>query len=196
MKRNVIALALLGTTALVGVVFAVEQEIEVAARMRIGLSFANAIDMNFTPGSEHIDFYGTPDPTADFVKLGTDGGITVDGTVFEPSAVTATPGSVDINSDGTSMVNISCSASARLEEAGGKFMTVDLVQVTMNTGTAYTAPDYTCLGTGTTPHPYQLTGTDKIILGGRLVGKADVITAAYSTTVGTGTPITVQVLYQ
>lgn len=197
MKRNVIAFALLGTAVVASTVWAVQQDIDVSARMRIGLSFANKVDMDFTPGTGHIDFYGTPDPTTDFVKLGTDGAISVDGTVFQPSALTATPGSVDINSDGVSSVFISCTTGATLAEAGGKTMSVDQLQITMNTGTAFTAPDYTCDGLASvTPYSYTLTGTDKVILGGRLVGPADVITALYSTTTAGGTPATVRVIYQ
>ena len=197
MKRKVVALTLLGTAVAASTVWAVQQDIDVSARMRIGLSFANKIDMDFTPATGHIDFYGTPDPLVDFVKLGTDGAITVDGTVFQPSALTGTPGSVDINSDGVSSVFISCTATATLAEPGANTMTVDQLQGTMNTGTAFTAPGYVCSGLASvTPLSYTLTGTDKIIMGGRLVGPADVVTALYSTATAGGTPATVRVIYQ
>lgn len=197
MKRNVFALSLLAATVACAAVYAVEQEIEVSARMRVGLSFANKVDMDFSPGG-YIDFYGAPDPLVDFVELGSDGNITVQGTVFQPSAMVGTPGRVDIVGDGSSTVVISCDTTATLEEAGTAHqLTMDQAQLTMNTPDTFLSPDYTCAGLGTTPHTYTLTGvSDTIFLGGRLVGSASVTTALYSTAIGAGVPVTVRVLYQ
>lgn len=200
MKRNVIVLSLLSTVLLAGSAFAAGQnqgDINISARMRLGLSFANEVDMDFTPSAGHIDFYGTPDPTVDFVTMGTDGAVAAVGTILQPSAAVGTPGSIDIVSDGVSLVNITCTATAVLAEAGAKTMNVDQLQISMNTGTAFASPGYVCAGLASgSPLSYQLTGTDKIILGGRLVGPADVITALYSSTLTGGTPATVEVVYQ
>lgn len=195
--KKVLTLTVLGAVVAAGSAFAVTQDIDVFATMRVGLSFANKVDANFTPSSGHIDFYGTPDPTTDFVTLATDGTIAPVGTIFQPSALVGTPGSVDIVSDGASDVDITCTTGAVLAEPGAKTLAVDSMEISMNTGHAFAAGDYQCSGlTSVTPFAYTLTGTaDKIILGGRLVGSADVVTAAYDTTQTGGTAATIKVLY-
>ena len=199
MKRSVFALTLLGATCVVGGLYAVQQPIDVLARLRIGLSFANKADMNFTPSSGHIDYYGTPAGT-DHVNMGTSGAITVDGTVFSPSANTGTPGSVDINGDATSSVYITCTEDATLAETGaGLTITVDTLQLAMNTGVAFNnGAAYTCDGLAGTALSHTLDGTDTIYMGGRLVGNATITTESYSSanTSDGGVPATVQVIYQ
>ena len=199
MKRSVFALTVIGASFASGALYAVQQDIDVLARLRIGLSFANKVDMNFTPTTGHIDYYGTPAGT-DHVNLGTDGAITVDGTVFEPSANTGTVGSVDVNGDATSSVYITCTTTATLSETGtGSDITVNSLQLAMNTGVAFNdGSAYACNGLGGTALSHTLDGTDTILMGGRLVGNATITTASYSSanTSDGGVPATVQVIYQ
>lgn len=198
MKPTAFVLAALAATTLIGVAYAITTTIDVAARLRVGLSFANQVNMNFTPSTNHIDFYGTPAGT-DHVNLGTDGAMTVDGSVFQPSSLTGTPASVDLNGDNSSAVYISCDTQATLAEAtSATTIVVDSLQIATDTAKAYASPDYTCAGVDTTPHSFTLTGGNKIFMGGRLVGNSTIGSALYSTTdtADGGTAATLKVIYQ
>lgn len=202
MKQKVLALSLLAGSLAVGTTWAIQQNIDVAARLRVGLAFSNKVDMNFTPaGTDHIDFYGTPAGT-NTVTMGTDGSVTPDGTVFQTTVTTGTPGSVDITGDGVSAVNITCTTQAVMAEPSATTITVDQLELTMDNPKPFQdAAAYACDGLGassTTPFTPTLTGSNTLAMGGRLVGNATIRTGDYSTTntgVG-GVPATIQVVYQ
>lgn len=176
-----------------GVAIAADQDVEVLATMRQAISLTKNLDVDFS-SVDPIDFTGTPAGT-DFVQLGSNGAITYAGAAFSGPS-TGQAGDVDINGDGTSGVDISCTATATLAEAGGATITANQMQISMNTGDAFGSADYTCAGLGTTPHSYTLTGTDTILMGGRLVGNGTIIAGAYSTATGAGVAATVRVVYQ
>lgn len=199
MKRKVLALTLLGATAVAGAAFAIQQDIDVSARMRVGLAFANQIDMDFTPPGEYINFYGTPAGT-DYVTMGTDGSMTPNNAVFEPTTGTGTPGSVDVTGDGSSTVNITCTISSTLAHPSGTLITVDQLELQLDTGTAFqTGSPYSCSGLASvTPYQPTLDGNNTILMGGRLLGNSTIQGGLYtSTDTGNGgTPAQVRVLYQ
>lgn len=195
MKRNVLALTLLGVAAVAATAWAIEQEIEVSARMRIGLAFTNPINMAFTPAAtDFINFY-TPIAGTDTVAMATDGTLTSsDMLKLEPTNATGTPGSVEFTGDENSTVDISCDTSAvMMEPVSSTTITVNALEVKMNTGGA-TGTGTACAGLGTSPLNYQVAATNKIILGGTLVGNANIKTAEYDTATG-GTPATIRVVY-
>ncbi len=166
--------------------------------MRVGLAFANDVNMTFTPaGTDYINFYGTPS-SADTVTMGTNGALTANTSVFEPTNTTGTPGSVDFTGDINSSVNISCTSSAVMAETvSNTTITVDQLELQMNTGTAFgVGSPYSCAGLGTTPLSYAVLPSNQILLGGRLVGNATIETAVYSSAVAGGTPATIRVVYQ
>lgn len=191
MKKITAAVAVVALAA--GVTYAADQTVDVTATFRQAISLTKNFDMDFSSVSA-IDYAGTPAGT-DLVQMGTDGNITYGGTAFSGPS-TGQPGDVDISGDGASAVDISCSTGATMAETGGATVTVDQIQLSMNTGDTFGSADYTCAGVGTTPHSYTLTGTDTILLGGRLVGNATITNGAYSTATAGGTAATVRVVYQ
>lgn len=191
MKKITAAVAVVALAA--GVTYAADQTVDVTATFRQAISLTKNFDMDFSSVSA-IDYAGIPAGT-DLVQMGTDGNITYGGTAFSGPS-TGQPGDVDISGDGASAVDISCSTGATMAETGGATVTVDQIQLSMNTGDTFGSADYTCAGVGTTPHSYTLTGTDTILLGGRLVGNATITNGAYSTATAGGTAATVRVVYQ
>lgn len=199
MKRNVIALTLLSAGALAGTALALDQTIDIEAQMRTGLTFSSVVNMDFTPGAAHIDFYGSPTPGTDYVTLATDGTIAAATSLFVPTNSTGTPASLIINGDGSSHVDISCSTTATLAVSGtANTMTVDQLELAMNTGTTFQGGStYACAGLGTTPLDYTLTGgTNTLYMGGRLDGTPTPTTNIYGAMQTGGTPATIRVTYQ
>lgn len=188
----------LATTSLIaaGSVYAVDQSVSVAAQFRQALSLTKNADIDFTTGSNVIEFTGTP-TTGDVITLGTDGNMAETGTAFTVPA-TGTPADIDITGDGASAVDISCSTGAVLK-SGSNTVTINEIVLDMNTGAAYASAAYTCAGVGTTPHSHTLDGTDTILLGAQLdAGEAGtaVVSAVYSTGNAGGSAATVRVVYQ
>jgi hypothetical protein len=200
MKYRFLASTLLGAVVVAGSAWAIDQTIDVSAKLRVGLSFTNKVDMDFTPTTQFIDMFGTVAGT-DTVALGTDGTEVPSGAVLVPTVLTGTPGSVEINGAATNAVDISCSQAATLAETtSSTTITVDTMELSVDTGDAAGSADYTCAGVGTTPHPLTLDndGKNLLLLGGRLVGAATMATASYSSanTGAGGVPATVRVVYQ
>lgn len=177
-----------------GAAYAADQNVDVLASFRQALTLTKNQDVDFTPGATFIDFAGTPAGT-DLVNLATNNAITYGGVAFSGPA-TGQAGDISISGDGASAVNISCTTGATLAEAGGATVSVNAMEISMNTGDAFGAADDTCAGLGTSPLSHTLDGTDVILLGGRVVGNGTIITAAYSTATAGGTPATVRVVYQ
>ena len=198
MKYRFLASTLLGAVVLAGSAYAIDQTIDVSAKLRTGLSFSSKVDMNFTPTTHFIDIFGTPAGT-DTVTLSTLGVETASGAVLVPTVLTGTPGSVQINGAGTNVVNISCSLTATLADpVTGTTITVDNLELAYNTGAVAGSANYQCAGVGTTPDTFTLDndGNDLLILGGRLVGNATIGTTTYATTNPTGIAATIRVVYQ
>ncbi|MCP5405835.1 MAG: hypothetical protein H6922_06415 [Pseudomonadaceae bacterium] len=178
-----------------GVAHAVDQDVEVDAEFRQALSLTLNNDIDFTPGATYIEYTTGSIDAADFITLGTNDTVAyVDDAFSGPT--TGQAGDVSINGATGADVNISCTTGATISD-GTNTLSVDQMQVSMNTGDAFGAADYTCAGLGTTPHSYTLTGTDNILMGGRIVGNSGTITdSVYSTTNASGVAATVRVVYQ
>jgi hypothetical protein len=177
--------------------FAADQNVQVDAQFRPAIVLALNSSVDLTPGATFIDYAGTPGGS-DLVNIGTDGNITVGGTVFTAPAA-GTVGSVTITGDGSSAVNISCNTAALLRNAGGNGVTFNTTQISMNTGDPFGSSDDPCGGLGTSPLAHTLDGTDVVLIGGRIdagVGGTIVSGTVYSTTIGTGSPIILRVVYQ
>ncbi len=198
MKKNILALALASTgiAASASWVMAADQTVDVAATFRQAITFNNLVNIDYTPTTSRIEYTGTPAGT-DTVTIASDGSIVVAGN-FTHTTGTGTPGSVDIVGDSVSAVTITCSASATLGRAGPLTVSMNEVGILMNTAGNYAAFAGTgiiCAGTGGTSLAHTLDGTDTVYLGGRIVGNATVVTGAYSTTLASGVPITLRVVY-
>lgn len=176
-----------------GVVYAADQSVDVTAAFRQAITLTKNFDLAFS-SVDPIDFAGTPAGT-DLVQLATSGAITYGGVAFSGPS-TGQAADVSISGDGVSPVEVSCSTGATMAHSGGTTVTVDQLQISMNTGDAFGAADYTCAGVGTTPHVHTLDGTDKVLMGGRLVGNATIVNGAYSTATAGGAAATVRVVYQ
>lgn len=195
MFKRLMALATTGLIA-AGTVYAADQSVSVLAQFRQAISLTKNADIDFTTGSNVIEFTGTPG-SGDTITLGTDGNMAETGSAFTVPA-TGTPADIDITGDGASAVNISCSTGAVLK-SGANTVTVNEIKLDMNTGAAYASGAYTCAGVGTTPHSHTLDGTDKILLGAQIdagVGGTAITSAVYSTANAGGSAATVRVVYQ
>lgn len=190
-------LAVLGVCAMAAnQVYADTETVDSEAEFRQAVSLVKNTDIDFTTGSGVIEFTGAP-TGADLIQLGSNGNIGTAGTVFTAPA-TGVVGDVDINGDGTSAVDISCTATATLSD-GVNTIAMNQVALSLNTGRAFGSEDYTCAGVGTTPHSYTLTGADKILMGGHIDGGSVVGTlgaGVYNTSNVGGSNITVDVVYQ
>lgn len=195
MKYRFLASTLLGAVVLAGAVWAADQEIEVSAKLRTGITFTNKVDMDFTPTTQYIDLF-TP-TGADSVKLGTDG-VEVGTAGMVPTVLTGTPGSVDVNGEPGSSVAITCNVSATLVPVSGTGnIVVNNMEIDLNTGTATGSGAYDCVDLGATAHPHTMDadGIDTILLGGELVGAVTMHTTTYNTTTGAGVPAVIRVVY-
>lgn len=188
-------------SAISSVSFATDVTVNVAATLRQGVVLTKNTDIDFTPSSGHVDFYPSVG-TSDNVTLGSDGNIANSGANFVDTQSTGTVGDIDITGVTGDSVTVACSTGATLAETGGKTLTFDNMQFAMNTGVAYGTSTgaglYMCAGTGTSSLTYTLTGSsDKVLMGGRLNGKAiaNLATGAYSTATSGGTAATLRVLY-
>ena len=167
---------------------------DASAQFRQAITLTKNSDIDFSSSSA-IDFTGTPG-AADFVRLGTDGNVTYAGSAFSGPS-TGTAGDVDISGATGDDVSISCTATATISD-GTNTLTVDSLQYSMNTGDVFGSSDDTCDGLDTNPLTYTITGTsDKILLGGRIVGNSGTVASGtYSTATAGGTAATVRVVYQ
>lgn len=188
---KLLAAAAAAATTLAGVVYAADQDVEADAEFRAALTTTLNNDIDFSSAGV-IEFSGTPG-IGDTVQLGTDGNIAYGGSAFSGPA-TGQVGDFSVNGDGASPVEISCTTTATLEN-GGQTVTMDSIETAFNTGAAF-GGGYSCAGLGTTPDVQTLGGSDNILVGGQLVGNGAITDGVYSTTTGTGVPITVRVLYQ
>ena len=134
------------------------------------------------------------------VQLGTDGtaalsvaavGLTLAGT---PAA-----GDVDVSGNNTSTIEISCDAGGTLTDGGGNSLTLQNVEIAIDTGVAFGAGT-ACAGVGTvsTTVDLSLNNTPKILMGGEIDTGVSAITsdATYSTANAAGSPVTLRVVYQ
>ncbi|MDD9911806.1 MAG: hypothetical protein OXR68_07460 [Alphaproteobacteria bacterium] len=180
------------TTVLTSYGFAADQDVDAEAEFRQAISLTKNADVDFTTGAGVIEFTGTPG-ASDLVSLGTDGNIAVGGTAFTAPS-TGTAGDVDITGDGSSNVEVSCTDTATISD-GTNNLTVNM-EIAMDTGVAY-GSGTDCAGLGTTPLTHTLDGTDKILVGGQIVGNSGTVTSAvYNTTNSGGSAATVRVVYQ
>jgi hypothetical protein len=176
-------------------------DVDATANFLAALVLTKTSDIKFTNGggANAITFDGTQ-TTADAVQLGTDGNITIVGTALNAGSGQV-PGGVTIAGTSGVSVDITCSQNATLSNLSdhSDLLTMDVVQITMNTGTAYGSPGATCDGTGGTPLNYTLTATpanNKVLIGGELVATATLKGENYSTANGGGSsPVTLQVVY-
>lgn len=175
--------------------YAVDQNVAVDAEFRQALSLTLNFDIDFTPGATYIDYVTGNIDAADFVTIGTDGTVGFVDDAFT-GGTSGQAGDVSINGSTGAGVDISCTTGATITD-GTNALTVDQMQLSMNTGDTFGSADYTCAGLGTTPHSYTLTGTDNMLLGGRIVGNSGTITSSvYSTGNAGGAAATVRVVYQ
>ncbi len=188
---KLLAAAAAAATTLAGIAFAVDQDVEADAEFRAALTTTLNNDIDFSSNGV-IEFAGTPAGT-DLVEMGSDGNITYQGVAFSGPA-TGQVGDFSMNGDGSSVVEISCEATATLENSA-QTVTMDQVQFAVNTGAAFGAGT-ACAGLGSSPGSHTLTGTDNVLVGGRLVGNGAITDGVYSTTTGGGDPATFRVLYQ
>jgi hypothetical protein len=192
MKLNKIAVG--SMLLLAGGAYAVDESIEAAVQFRQALSLTKNFDIDFTPGATFVDFAGTPG-ASDFVQLATNGTVSYAGTAFSGNTA-GQAADVSILGDGISAVNISCSTGATLSN-GTNTLSINQTQLSVNTGDAFGSADHTCAGLGTSPLAHTLDGTDKVLLGGRIVGDSGVVTSGiYNTTNPSGIPAAVRVVYQ
>jgi hypothetical protein len=159
-------------------------------------------DVLFTSGggASAITFDGSQ-TTSDKLQLGTDGNLAVVGSHLVAPGSGSSAGAVTIAGTTGASVDITCSAAAVLTNASDHSvaLNMDVVQITMTTGTAYGSPGATCDGTSGTPLNYTLSGTssnNKILIGGELVADSGLTGENYSTANGgTAAPITIQAVY-
>ncbi len=189
--RKALALAAAFTTALAGTAVALDQDVEAEAEFRAAITMTVNNDIDFTTGTNLIE-YGSP-TGSDFVTLATDGDIGVTGTEFSAPA-TGQVGDVTFAGDGASSVDITCEVDATLEESGGATVTMDNIEFAIDTGTTAGGAN-ACAGLGTSAVSHTLDGTDALLIGGRLVGDATITDGVYSTTTGSGDPVTFRVVY-
>ena len=191
MKINKIALG--SMLLLAGGAHAVDQSIDSAVQFRQALSLTKNFDIDFTPGATYVDFTGTPAGT-DFVQLATNGTVSYAGAAFSGNTA-GQAADVTILGDGVSAVNISCSTGATLSN-GTNTLAVNQMQLSVNTGDAFGAADHTCAGLGITPLAHTLDGTDKVLIGGQIVGASTLTSGVYNTVLASGVPSAVRVVYQ
>ena len=192
MKINKIALG--GMLLMAGGAYAVDETIDAAVQFRQALTLTKNLDIDFTPGASFVDFAGTPG-SSDFVQLATNGTVSYAGTAFSGNTA-GQAADVDIVGDNVSAVNVSCSTGATLSD-GTNTLSIDQMQLSMNTGDAFGSADHTCAGLGTTPLAHTLDGTDTILMGGRIVGNSGTVASGvYNTTNAGGAAATVRVVYQ
>jgi len=188
-------LALLASVTFVTTAFnayAVDESVEVEAEFRQAISLT-VTDMDFTTGTNVIEFAGTPGAT-DLVNLGTDGNITTGGTAFT-APTTGQAGDIAVSGATGLTIEVSCSDDATISD-GTNSLTVGSLEVVMDTGVAF-GSGTDCEGLGTNPLTHTLDGTDVVLMGGQIEGDSGTVTTnVYNTTNAGGTAATIRVVYQ
>jgi len=104
----------------------------------------------------------------------------------------ASNGSVEIEGQVGSTVNIACTASATMTNANGDSIVISSVQITTPGGTAQS-----CSGIGNAISTFNLTsGVDTVTVGGSLNLTAAPAEGVYSSSNNNGVPIRISALYQ
>lgn len=195
--NNLALLATVGTLtlSLAANVYAVDEDVEAEAEFRQALALTLVTDIDFTPGTDVIEFTGTP-ATADVINLATSGAITTGGTAFSAPS-TGTVGNVSIAGANGLAVEVSCTDTATISD-GTNSLTVGSLEIVMDTGVALGGAGVDdCEGLGVSPLVHTLDGTDNVLMGGIIEGgSGTVTTAVYNTGNTGGTAATIRVLYQ
>lgn len=141
-----------------------------------------------------IEVAGTGNSRA---ELGTDGSVIY--TAQFSGTGTGVPGSTVISGTTGLIVEIGCTKTGSLEEAGGDSILLRDVGVTMGNGneTSFAGLN-SCRGLNKVEITHTLTGVstqDTLKIGGALRGSINTYNT-YSSATGGGTPVTIRVLYQ
>lgn len=166
---------------------AADQDIDASAVFQSAVSFANAVAMDFGT----IDFTGSA-AAVTFTMDADDSSITNSDTTNYTAAATGTLGSVEVEGEDGLTVNISCEASGVLANtAGDDTIALDNTEIKINAQTKAS-----CAGLGSTADSIVLTsGTDTVVVGGRLNLTGAPNAEAYSTTNTNGDAVQVTAVY-
>ncbi|MFH1158503.1 MAG: DUF4402 domain-containing protein [Pseudomonadota bacterium] len=160
-------------------------------------SFASALTLDTEVPMDFANwYYGHAPGAGDTIALGTDASVTPSAN-FSTNGGVPVAGSVSVHGVAAFPIEVTCSATATLAEAGGG--TIDAVEIEV-TDTAGGA----AFGTGdacdpVTPVVYNLVAGEAVLkFGGKLDGAtaAGFVTGAYSTATLGGSDIQVDVVYQ
>ncbi len=173
-------------------VLATEIDVHASATFRQAPTLSVEQNMHFTPEGQAIEYQAEP-TSADRVHLGTDGSLTSTGSAFiAPS--TGQAGAVRVAGDGTSSIDIACTANAALATTSGETLTLTNLEFAIDTGTS-AGNALPCQGLNTTTSTHTLDGDDQLLLGGALVGNSTLTDSTYSTTHSGGLPASFRVVY-
>jgi len=170
---------------------AADQDVDASLVTRAAISLTKNADMVF--GSVDYDA-----AHGGVIRLGTDGAVTLVGASGLAMAGTPGAGDVSISGDGSSAVEVSCEIGGTLGNANtADTLTLSATEIVMNTGVAG-GTGTACAGLGASPLVHTLDGTDNVLIGGSIdvTGSAIATSDSYSTTLGTGDPVTIRVIYQ
>lgn len=152
-------------------------------------------DMQFSK----VDYSATPSLAGDFVRLGTNNAATYGGVFSAHTGASTAAGTVTVNTGTTgATVDIACSTTGVMADAGTGLISVTGTEVTTGAGGAY-GTGSACAGTGTPSTTKVLAGGDVFKLGGQINGSTQAgawVGGAYDTNSAGGTNISVQVTYQ
>lgn len=152
--------------------------------------------MNFS----NIDYSAAPTVAGDNVQLGTNSSISYNGVFSAGASPSPAAGTVAV-ATGTAglIVDVSCDATAAMDDGSGNEITVNNIEVIDIDNAAAYGGGNACAGTGTVSQSYTLgSGTDTFAFGGQIDGSTVSGTfsgGAYSTATG-GDDIQVDVVYQ
>lgn len=170
---------------------AAQQNVGATLDARPALSLSNVEDMNFGV----VEFAAAHSGD---IRLATNGTIALNAGVGLVLSGGAQAGSVDISSNGTTDMEVSCETSGTLSDGATHTLALSSLQVSAAVGgAAWSAAGSTaCAGIGTTPMVAPM-GTATIYIGGAIAGlNNNLLDAVYDTTQALGDPVTLQVVYQ
>ena len=189
-----IKLSVLGAASLIAATeaIAVTTDVDAQANFIEALQATTAQDINFGD----VGFVAASAPTAgDAMNLGTDGNVAGAGNLSAEGG-TVTAGQVTVSGSGAA-IDVTCNATALLQEIGGETITMNNIQWDLNGTSAFGSAGFTCSGAAETN--VAVTGTDTLNIGGTLDGStysgANYVAGVHSTTIGSGTAITFDITY-
>lgn len=143
-----------------------------------------------------VGFTAAAPGAGDQIDLGSDGSVTAGGNLSTEGGTPAA-GQVGLSGSGAA-VDVTCSATATLEEVGGDSITMNSIEWELNGTAVFGSAGHTCTGGAETN--IAVTGTDLLNIGGRLDGStysnaSNYTTGVHSTTVGSGSPINFTITY-